>query len=69
MPDHPVLGLTNLGMPQTYRMIVFRDQVTKLIEKLTELPSHTCDRIRKDLLEGRNSVNSGRFRALVSNRL
>ena len=66
MPDHSLLSLTYLGMPQTYRMLVFREQVTKLIEKLTGLPSHKCDRIRKDLLEGRNSVNSARFRALVS---
>lgn len=66
MPDHSILSFEGLGMPQTYRILVFREQVTKLMEALTSLPSDKSDRLRKDLLARRINVTSAQFRGLVS---
>jgi len=66
MPDHPTLSLEGLGMPETFRLLIFREQVTELIETLTHLPSDKSDRLRKDLMARRISVTSAQFRALVS---
>jgi hypothetical protein len=66
MPDHSILSFEDLGMPKTYRILVFREQVTKLMETLTCLPSDKSDRLRKDLLARRINVTSAQFRGLVS---
>ena len=66
MPDHPILSLEGLGMTETYRLLIFREQVTKLIETLTHLPSDKSDRLRKDLMARKDNVTSAQFRALVS---
>ena len=66
MPDHPILSLEGLGMPETYRLLIFREQVTKLIETLTHLPSDKSDRLRKDLMARRINVTSAQFKELAS---
>jgi len=66
MPDHPTLSLEGLGMPETYRLLIFREQVTKLMETLTHLPSDKSDRLRKDLMTRKINVTSAQFKELVS---
>ena len=58
--------MTGLGMPQTYRLLIFREQVTKLIETLTHLPSDKSDRLRKDLMTRKINVTSAQFKELAS---
>jgi hypothetical protein len=66
MPDHSILSLEGHCMPQTYRLLIFREQVTKLLETLTCLPSDKSDRLRKDLMTRKINVTSAQFKELAS---
>jgi hypothetical protein len=37
LPDHPVLALKGFGLPNTQRILIYREQVEALIEDLTNL--------------------------------
>lgn len=62
LPDHPFLSCPGLGMPHTYGLLMFREQVTGLVQILTGVSQRRAETIRwqlisdltleKDLLDG-----------------
>ncbi len=62
LPDHPLLDCPGLGLPDTYRLLLFREQVTGLMQTLTGASLHRAEHMRwkfiSDLTLGRNHSDS-----------
>jgi hypothetical protein len=50
MPDHPALSCPGLGMPYTYGLLMFREQVTGLVQILTGVSQKRAETIRWQLI-------------------
>jgi hypothetical protein len=50
LPDHPLLSCPGLGMPHTYRLLFFREQVTGVVQILTGATQKRAENIRWQLI-------------------
>lgn len=50
LPEHPLLACPGLGMPHTYGLLIFREQVTALVQILTGASQQRAEAIRWQLI-------------------
>lgn len=66
LPDHPVMDLEKMGMPDTKRMPIFREQIDTLFRELTNRSGvYSCE-LRRRL--GAGKLGADEFASLLSKR-
>lgn len=50
LPDHPILELTEWGLPDTRRLLIFSEQLLSLISEILGLPPAKAHEFRKSVL-------------------
>jgi len=66
LPDHPVMDIGKMGMPDTKRMPIFREQIDALFRELTNRSGPYCCELRRRL--GAGKLWADEFASLLSKR-